>query len=376
LSLPPSDESTPSADELLHGLPYGVLALDPDGQVLRANAAARVLIPGLATDAVRCCHELFACRAAGGPCTRGCIVARASVASKPAAEIRIDTTGGTFPGALWVTAAPLKDAEGTILHLRSGSRSDRRRRSEERWETGPGLRIQTFGRTQVEALEDSIGSDWLSQRPGQILKYLVCERERVVMVEEIIESIWPDGGPRGVSNARFGIHRLRMKLEPRRAPHDSSTFIVSRRGGGYALDRERIWIDADGFERAIVQGRAAMRSLDPRGAGEHLERAMRFYRGTFLADEPYAHWAVDERHRLAGLAGYALRHLQRLAELDPLDSNVHREFIQALLGAGMRSQAKRRYENFAHRIWRELGEEPDFDLPSLSSKRPYPGDPP
>jgi len=60
LSLPPSDESTPSADELLHGLPYGVLALDPDGQVLRANAAARDLIPGLATDAVRCCHELFA----------------------------------------------------------------------------------------------------------------------------------------------------------------------------------------------------------------------------------------------------------------------------------------------------------------------------
>ncbi|MDX6676925.1 MAG: hypothetical protein QOE31_977 [Solirubrobacteraceae bacterium] len=388
----PPDQPAPSADALLHRLPYGVVALDSEGNVLSANAAAHDLIPGLATAAVRTCHELFSCRPAGGPCERRCLVARAALSSKPAPEIRIDTTGGTFPGALWVTAAPLGNAEGTILHLRPGSRSDRRRRSEERWQTGPELRIHTFGRTHVEALEDSVGSDWLSQRPGQILKYLVCERERVVMVDEIIESIWPDGGPRSVSNARFAIHRLRMKLEPRRTPHDMSTFIVSRRGGGYALDRERIWIDADEFERAIVQGRAAMRSLDPNGAGEHLERAMRFYRGTFLADEPYAHWAVDERHRLAGLATYALRvltalarerddnddalrHLQRLAELEPLDSTVHREYIQALLGAGMRSQAKRRYENFAHRIWRELGEEPDFDLPSLSSKPAVP-DPP
>lgn len=379
-------DAIPAADELLDALPYGVLALRADGTVVRANAPAHELVPGLATGAVRNCRDLFFCQAPGGPCERGCFVARAASLSESAAEIRIDNAGGTSPGALWVTASPLPEGGGAILHLRPGWRGDRRRRSEERWQTGPELRIRTLGRTHVEALEDSLDSDWLSQRPGQILKYLVCERGRVVMVDEIAESIWPDNAHSAVGNARYAIHRLRSKLEPRRAAHDPPAFVVAR-GSGYTLDRGRIWIDVDEFERAVEEGRTAMTRLDQAAASEHLDRAMELYRGAFLADEPYAYWAGEERNRLAGLAAYALRiltalagergdgagvlrHLQRLAALEPLDSGVHRELVQALLGHGLSSDAKRRYDSFVHRLRRELGVEPDFDFRSLFTERP------
>jgi len=379
-----ADDGTPTAEELLDALPYGVVVVASDGAIKRANAAAIGLVPSLVTDAVQSCGDLFSCRSRGGPCERGCLVARAAGSSKPAPEVRIDAVGGAFPGAMWVTASPLPDGRGAILHLRSGWRGDRRRRSEESWKSEPELRIRAFGRTQVDALEDTLASDWLSQRPGQILKYLVCERGRTVMVDEIAEAIWPDSGSLAVNNTRYSIHRLRTKLEPRRAAHDPPAFVVAS-GGGYALDRERIWIDADEFEQAVEQGRAAMVRLAQAAATEQLERAVGLYHGAFLADEPYAHWVTNERNRLASLAIYALRvltalahkrndgpdairHLLRISELEPLDSGVHRELVQALLGDGQRSHAKRHYEAFASRLRHELGEEPDFDLRSEQAR--------
>ncbi len=383
------DDAMPAPGEIIEALPYGVVALEADGTILSANASALDLVSDGEMPVARRCRDLFACRGPSGPCGGDdCLVARAVSSGDPAPEVRIDTVGGKLPGALWVTAAPLPDGQGAILHLRPGTRGDRRRRSGEHWRAGPELRICAFGRTDVEALEDSLEENWLGQRPGRVLKYLVCERARVVMVDEIAESIWPDDGPSAVGKTRYAIHRLRMKLEPRRAAHDSPAFVVGRRGG-YTLDRERVWIDADDFEREVVEGRVAMTRLDPVSATEHFKRAMELYRGPFLADEPYAHWAGDERTRLAGMAVYALRlltalarerddgadaikHLQRLAELEPLDNGAHRELVQGLLVIGQRSEAKRRYDNFAHRLRRDLGENPDFDVRSLIAQLPKP----
>jgi DNA-binding SARP family transcriptional activator len=376
------DHPHSAADDLLDALPYGVVGLGSQGEITSANTAAHGLIPAIAEAQTQRCHDLFPCRAVGGPCERDCFALMAAQSGKPSPEIRIDTAGGIAPGALWVTAAPLPRGLGAILHLRPGWRGDRRRRSAGDVHDGPELRIRALGRTHVEAVDDSLDVDWLSQRPGQILKYLVCERSRVVMVDEIAETFWPDSGPRAVGNTRYAIHRLRLKLEPRRPAHVAPAFVIAR-GGGYALDRNRIWIDADEFERAVAQGQAAMARLAPGAAAQHLERAMALYRGSFLADEPYSHWATDERNNLASLAIYALRvltalarergdgpdairHLQRLADLEPLDGGVHRELIQALVGEGRRGDAKRRYDQFAHRLRRDLSQEPDFDLRSLT----------
>jgi DNA-binding SARP family transcriptional activator len=375
-----------SADAALDALPYGVLILGAEGVLLHANAAARTLVASIGTAAAQHCGALLGCRIEGGPCERSCMAERAAEAASPSPEIRVDMPGGVAPGALWVTAAPLQPGSGALalMHVRPGQRRDRRRRSEVRWMSGPELRIRALGRTHVEALEDSVDGRWLSQRPGQVLKYLLCNRERVVPVDEIAESIWPGSGRQTVANTRYVIHRLREKLEPRRLAYDSPTFVVAH-SGGYALDREHVWIDVDDFEQGVQDGQAAMARMDPISATHHLERAVELYRGDFLADDPYADWANDERYRLAAMATYALRvsvalahergdvqaaigHLDRLTELEPFDSGVHRELISALLGAGLRSQAKRRYDRFAERLQREFGEKVDFDLRSLPTE--------
>lgn len=381
------DDPTPAAEQLLDALPYGVVAVNGEGEILRFNAPAAELVPTLGK-AARTCRDLFSCQIPGGPCEHACFAAHAAGTRTSGPEVRIDTAGGIPTGALWVSVSPMADA-GAVLHLRPGWRGDRRRRSEERWHNQPALRIRVLGRTEVESAHDSIEGDWLGQRPGQILKYLVCERGRVVMAEEIAEALWPDSGRRAVSNTRYSIHRLRTRLEPRRRPHDPPAFVLSR-AGGYTLDRDLIWIDVDEFERALEDGRTAMTRLDTEAATLHYKRAVGLYRGALLADEPYADWVGEERIRLAGAAANALRvlsvlaheagdhndvvrHLQHLARLEPLDSLVHRELVQALLGRGRRSDAKRHYDTFAQRLRRQLGQEPEFDLRSLSTEpRPSP----
>ncbi|MEA2233178.1 MAG: hypothetical protein QOD83_2994 [Solirubrobacteraceae bacterium] len=366
---------------MLDALPYGILTVTPDGAVMGANAQAHVLLPGVGTPAMARCYDLFACRAPGGPCEHQCLTARAATSTEALPEIRIDTASGTSTSAVWVTFAPLRQEPGVILHLRPGHAGDRRRRSEPHWLFGPELQIRAFGRTLIEARGDVLNGDWVGQRPGQVLKYLVTVRKRVAMADEIAESIWPGSGQRSLSNTRHVIHRLREKLEPRRPPHAKASFVVAI-AGGYALDTHSVWIDVDEFERSVQEGSAAMERLEPAIATRHLEHAIELYRGDFLADEPYADWAYDERTRLASLATYALRiltvlaqqrgdqvavikHLERLSELEPFDSTVCRELISALLVNGHHSEAKRRYTGFARRLRREFGEEPGFDLKSL-----------
>jgi DNA-binding SARP family transcriptional activator len=365
---------------VLDALPYGVLTVAPDGTVIGANAQAHALLPGVGTPTMQRCDDLLACRAQGGPCEYQCLAMRAAMSTEALPEIRIDTAGGSSTSALWVTFAPLHDPPGVILHLRPGHAGDRRRRSEPHWLLGPELQIRAFGRTLIEARGDALNGDWVGQRPGQVLKYLVTVRKRVAMADEIAESIWPGSGQRSLSNTRHVIHRLREKLEPRRAPHARSSFVIAI-AGGYALDNGTVWIDVDEFERSVQEGRAAIGRLDPAAARRHLEHAIELYRGDFLADELYADWAYDERTRLASLATYSLRvltllahergdpgaatkHLERLSELEPYDAKVCQELVTALLANGHHSEAKRRYTGFARRLRREFGEEPDFDLKS------------
>jgi two-component system LytT family response regulator len=104
-----------------------------------------------------------------------------------------------------------------------------------------------------------------------------------------------------------------------------------------------------------------------------------------MADEPYAEWALHERDRLRELASRVLRvlaeldrangdveaayrHLRRLAELEPLDTDVQRELLEVCLRRGRRTEAARRYHALRVRTMRELGQEPGFSLADLADE--------
>ena len=270
----PGADATGSAhaQEMVSHLPYGVIVVEPGGLVSTSNPCARVLprARGGRRAAVQRAARLHGARRPVRRTAASPSAPRRSETALP--EIRIDTSRGGGVSALWVTAAPLGDGRA-LLHLRPGDARDRRRRSDPHWISGPRLRVSAFGRMHVDSPEGPLGGKWLQQRPGHVLKYLVCERNRVVHAEEIAEALWPGAGPAALNNVRHFIHSLRDKLEPDRPKRAPSSFIVAVQGG-YAIDRRRVQIDADDFEESAKKGdRRRSPRRHRRGGGRALARA-------------------------------------------------------------------------------------------------------
>lgn len=379
--------------QLFERFVYGLALSDRDDGLLFMNSKAReLLVPTdrCHGDAAWSCCDLICARLGSAP-EGGCLAERAMRADGLLPEIRIDVDGSRSLDAAWVTVSKI-DPEGTqlLFHLRPGSRNDRRRQSQPEW-TGPApsiepqLYVSTLGSFQVEGANGPAEGEWLEQRPGQLLKYLVCERRRMVTTDMIAEALWPQAGPSEARNrARHYVHALREKLEPGRARHSASRFIVARRGG-YHLDHNQVRVDADEFEREARAGLTAFVQGLSEPAARHLDNALRLYRDPFLAETPYEEWVLEERERLHELAGRALRaqvriqtelrHLdaaveyaRRLAEMEPFDMDAQRTLLDLCIRRGRRSEAMRRYSVLRKRTLQSFGQEPDFDLAELDDR--------
>ena len=128
-------------------------------------------------------------------------------------------------------------------------------------------------------------------------------------------------------------------------------------------------------------------SARPRCTG--LEPATNLYRGDFLADEPYAEWALAERDRFQELAGRALRalielrlavddlegaarHARRLADTEPYDNDAQRRRHRAQPAARRRTEAVRR-QALPAAAAAELRHRTRFHLAELSEGDPNQG---
>jgi len=379
--------------QLFERFVYGLALADRDDGLLYMNRMAReLLVPNerRGDEAGWTCCDLI-CGRLGPMLEGGCLTERALDVDGLLPEVRIDVDGAGTLGAAWVTVSRI-DSEGTqvLFHLRPGSRDDRRRRGHFQVagpdpSTSPELHISTLGRFQVEGEHGALDGEWLEQRPGQLLKYLVCERRRIVSTDMIAEALWPQVGPSEAGNrARHYVHVLRERLEPDRAKRSPSHFVVARRGG-YYLDANRVKVDSDEFEREARAGLTAfVQGLGEPAAG-HLDNALRLYRDAFLAETPYEEWALEERERLHELAGRALRaqvrirtdlghldaaveHARRLAEMEPFDMDAQRIVLELCMRRGRRSEALRRYSVLRKRMLQSFGQEPDFELSELEGQ--------
>ena len=263
----------------------------------------------------------------------------------------------------------------------------------------PRLRIFVLGATEVGTAAEPIGGAWLDQRPGQLLKYLVVQRDRVAQTEEIAEALWPGSSAKAPTNAvRHLVHVLREKLEPGRTRAGSA--FVLQEGGGYRLNRRTVRVDVDEFEANVRVGLLAFTDgnsgtaedrLTYRETAENrLALALELYRGDLLADLPYAEWALVERERLRDLRARSLQalassrfderdfdraeeYMERLAEMEPFDNDVQRQHIALCMKRGRYSRASRLYALFRQRMLREFGEAPDFELADIRRETPPAG---
>jgi DNA-binding SARP family transcriptional activator len=364
--------------EVYEHFPHAVMVVAASRQIISANRRARLILDrGDPGGEVETCCRLLGCRRPGGPLARFCITELALQTGERLPELRLDVPAAPT-GALWVTAAPLA-GEAVVFELRPGSVRDRRARRRPQWLDGPQLRVFALGNLRVESREGPITGDWLHQPPGQLLGFLVSERHRVAPVDEIAGAVWGETGRGAMSRVRHLVDTLRDQLEPERPARDGSSFVLARRGG-YALNGERVWIDVDEFEQEVRGGVVAIQDDDREEAILRLERAAKLYQDDFLADEPSATWALEERERLRDPAEDMLRslatlhedepfksasYLERLGRMEPFDNEVHRALIATLLKLGRRNRAARHYLAFRRRLETTFGHGPDFDLSEL-----------
>jgi DNA-binding SARP family transcriptional activator len=367
-----TDIAAPSAaavavewEAAFEALPEAALVFDGDGRLLVANGAARVVLGARAKPGMRCC-ELLGCA------QTGCVTKHALGGESTQHQVQLADGAAAWASTVATTAAQVV----VTLHRLAGPAGLARE------ELPPRLIVRALGRTSIETHGEAAEEEWLGHRPGQLLKYLVCRRGRVVPLEELLEVFWPHAGRAGASSVRQAIHTLRDRLEPDRPRGKPSGYVVAR-AGGYELAPGRVEIDVDDFEARARSGLEALQQGATERAQETLAAAARAYGGEFLADEPYAEWALAERERLRDLAAEVLRglasicragddedaaaeHLQRLVELEPLDLEAQRELIALMLRRGRHSEALRRFELVRRTYKRTFGAEPPFSLSQLT----------
>jgi DNA-binding SARP family transcriptional activator len=363
-----------AAGEIFDLVPYPLMMVGRDRQVLRVN---RAFAAGLGTPApgTACC-EVLGC-GLEGTSWHGCLT---DAVAGPDGRSGSHRTTRSFTGhdVVWISAGRF-DADGERVVYRlaraAGGGSDEQPEDE----AEPRLRICVLGSLDLRREGAArLDGEWLNQRPGRLLKFLVATRGRLVTSDEIAEALWPRYGSGSPSAVRHAVHLLRRRLEPERLVNTPSRFIVTSQGR-YGLDAATVWIDADEFERTTRAGVDAFVNGGRDVAEQQLQQALALYRGDFLVDDLYEEWTIEERERLRSLINVPLRVLaeirlgtgdlegaaefiERLSRLEPFDDDVHRLLVDIWLREGRASRAVRHFEAFRARLRREFGVEPSFDM--------------
>ena len=357
-------------------LPAGVLIVSENRRILTWNPAVATLVGDAVESATTCC-EVLGCRTPGSPLADMCLTELTLARGARLTEIVVEPPNR--PGELILVTATRfgrGSSQSVLFELRSADATPRPTHTHRM----PGtIHIRTLGEMLIETETGELQGNWLDQRPGRLLKFLVAHRYTPMHADAIAEALWPRARADTTNTVRHFVHLLREKLEPRRRRYERSTFVLAR-NGGYVLNPDCVTVDADEFEREARAGLIAFAANDRALAVGHFTRAVDLYAGDFLLDERFEDWAIAERERLRDLVTKPLRILatltedrdaaagyyERLAEMEPLDVEIHRELITLWLHQGRRGRALRHYRALQSRLMRELGERVTFDLAELA----------
>ena len=215
-------------------------------------------------------------------------------------------------------------------------------------------------------------------RPKALLAALLLHRNEPVTTEQLIEMLWPDGGPaQPAKTIHVHVSRLRRALAEPHAPS-----LLETHTGSYVLRVGPGELDVDRFAELVADGRRALAAGDAATSSALLTEALALWRGKALADFTYEAFAQAEIGHLEELrlsavelaveADLALgRHasavprLERLTAEHPLRERLHGLMMLALYRCGRQADALAAYRRLRQTLDTELGLEPGPELRRL-----------
>ncbi|MEN8040881.1 MAG: BTAD domain-containing putative transcriptional regulator [Actinomycetota bacterium] len=241
-----------------------------------------------------------------------------------------------------------------------------------------GLQYRVLG--PIEAIVDGEPVA-LAPKQRKLLALFLIHADTVVSVDRIIDVLWGERPPHGVSDAvRFHVSRLRRAL---RAGHEpaAGADLITRERDGYRLVGGQHQIDACRFEQ-LVRRASEKAGSDATEAVQIIDAALDLWRGNPYADVTYEDFAQLEirRFEAARLQAIELRinlllHLERHEEaIGALESLViefpiHEGLAELLLSTlnrvGRPTDALAAYSGVEDRFRTELGIRPTEALRRL-----------
>jgi LuxR family maltose regulon positive regulatory protein len=228
--------------------------------------------------------------------------------------------------------------------------------------------VYTLGRFEI--LKDGrplTFSRKAQKRPLDLLKALIAFGGRAVREEQIADAVWPEAeGDLAIQSMSVALRRLRQLLG-----HEEA---VRRQEGVLGLDARYCWVDAFAFERLLGKAASLGETGRKDGAAEQEEKALRLYRGPFLAEDAGRSWAVSMRERLrsrylstmGGLGAHWMQAgewekarvcYQRGIDVDNLAEEFYQSLMNCYLADGRKAEALAVYDRLG-KIFSSLGVEP------------------
>lgn len=197
------------------------------------------------------------------------------------------------------------------------------------------LRLTTLGGLRLARGRESLTGAATQRRRLAILALLAAAGERGLSRDKLVGYLWPE------SQEERARHVLNQLLYAQRQSFGDDDLFLGKKT--LRLNPAVIWTDVGAFEAALDT--------------QALEEAVGYYEGPFLdgfflSDSPtFDQWVETQRERLgrrlraslsaraASLAGQgdaagATAWWRRVADLDPLDSQVARRLVETLAGSG------------------------------------------
>lgn len=191
------------------------------------------------------------------------------------------------------------------------------------------------------------------QKPLALLKAIIAGGGRPVPLSRLADALWPDeDGDAAQQALAVALHRLRKLL--------GQEASVSVQEGQVSLDERYCWVDAHAYLRLSDRADQALQAGQAEACEALSARAMRLYRGGFLAaDEPVAasvlfreqlrrrfmHQVARVGRRLdeAGRVDEALAVFEKGIEAEPLAENFYQQIMQCYLRAGRKAEGLNAY---------------------------------
>lgn len=250
-----------------------------------------------------------------------------------------------------------------------------------------GLKVHLFGAFQVWRGKELIERhEWDRQKTRSLLKLLLIGSGRAFSHSEIIEALWSGVGFDAAERSlRVTVSLLRKVLEPELARGIDSRYIVQRRPG-YAFEPgDDCWVDAWEFERLRAAAHSAREQGELKETARDYKAALALVQGEFLAEDPYATWAMEaketwrerqfavlaalaECQALRGLYGEAIHACQQALTLDAYREDIVRQLMLYRYCAGEQALALQVYRRYRKFVQEEFGTAPSAELQQLRAQ--------